>query len=185
MSGATVTIKDSGGTTLDTGTTDASGNFTTTAGCGSNRTIVVAETGYTTTTFTGQNLACGTTLTLDMSGNLDTTNYVCCGNCAYPKVLHYSWTFITPSGTHTGSATATYSGGGSWWAANFFTCLSGVFQKQVQYLDEFDVLQTCYFLPASLTCDPLNVVFHNPTEEDCPGYAAASGVTSSTYTVTA
>jgi len=184
LAGAAVTIKDAGGATVDSGTTDASGNFTTTAGCGTNRTVTVAATGYTTHDFTGQTLS-ATPLNLNMAGYLDPTNYVCCGGCAFPKLLHYSWTFVDSTGTHTGSSTATYRNDGTWWAANFFSCLSGAFVKQVQWLDEFGGTQTCYFPPTSLTCDPLNVVFHLPTEEQCPGYAAASGVTSSTYTVTA
>jgi hypothetical protein len=182
----TITIKDSGGTTLDSGTTDASGNFTSTDGCGSNRTIVVAALGYTTTTFTGQNLACGTTLSLDMTGSLDTTNYVCC-NCAVPRTINFSFSNVINGVPHSGSGTRTYVelGINAWHVAlGDLICFNGHLVLSIQYSDPDTGSISCHMLPDSISCNPFSLHFGLPTDPPCTNFAADTGMTSFSMTIT-
>ncbi len=187
--GASVTIKDSGGTTLDSGTTDEHGNFTTTAGCGSDRTVTVEATGYTTHDFTGQTLS-STTLNVNMAGHLDTTNYaICCGNCPLPKTVHYTWSsHHVVSGDHGGSGTSTFVllGVNGWHLVlGDMICQDGNPVLSISYEDTIEGgTLSCTYLPTSFTCDPLNIVFGMPPEDECPNFSASTGTTSFSMTVT-
>lgn len=188
LAGAAVTIKDSDGTELDSGTTDESGNFTTTAGCGSDRTVTIEATGYSTHDFTGQTLS-STTLNLNMAGYLDTENYAfCCGNCPLPKTIHYTWSdHHVITGDHSGSGTATYRPGNQDWPAALgsLICQDGFPVLSMTYQDPDGGTLSCTYAPTSFTCDPLNIVFGMPSDDECPGYSAGSGITAQSMTMTA
>jgi hypothetical protein len=186
LAGATVTIKDAGGTTLDSGTTDSSGNFTTTAGCGSDRTVTVAATGYSTHDFTGQTLS-ATTLSLNMAGYLDLTNYaMCCGYCPLPKVFHYTWSNVHNGVPHSGSGTATYRPGSQDWPAvlGSLMCQSGNPVLSIQYDDVNGGTILCAYAPTSFSCNPINIVFGMPPEDECPDFIASTGTTAFSMTMT-
>jgi len=106
--GATVQVKTSTGTVLDSGTTDSSGNFSTTLGCGANRTVVTSMTGYNTSTLTGQTLA--STTPLNVTLGLNSSAY-CCNPCTcttpMPQTLHFS----DGNGTCTGGSGDCQHGG--------------------------------------------------------------------------
>ncbi len=189
LAGATVTVRNSDGDTLDSGTTDDSGDWSTTAGCGSDRTVTVEATGYTTHDFTGQTLS-STTLDLSMAPYLDTDDYaICCGNCPLPKTIHYTWSsHHVVTGDHGGSGTATYRpGNGDWPAAlGAMMCQDGNPVLAVSWVDpDGGATLSCSYLPTSYSCDPLNVVWGMPPEDECPGYSADTGITAQSMTVTA
>jgi len=186
--GATVTITDSDGTTLDSGTTDASGDFVTTIACGSDRTVSIEATGYVTTDFTGQTLS-STTLNINMAGYLDLANYaMCCGNCPLPKAIHYTWSsHHVVTGDHSGSGTATYRPGNSDWPAvlGSLVCGGGSPVLSIGYDNIDGGTTSCFYAPISYTCDPLNVVFGMPPEDACPNFSASTGTTAFSMTMTA
>jgi hypothetical protein len=187
LAGASVTIKDSGGTTLDSGTTDASGNFATTAGCGSNRTVTVAATGYTTHDFTGQTLS-STVLTLNMASYMDTTNYVCCFGCPFPKTLHYTFNDIHNGVPISGSGTGTYQPSTQAWplALGSMVCSFETGAGLSLLYDDPDAgTISCLWPATSVTCNPLNIVFDTPTDPPCINFAGDTGITYFHMVVTA
>lgn len=195
--GATVTIKDSGGTTLDSGTTDSIGHFVTTEGCGDNRTVTIAATGYTTTDFTGTTLSCGTVTDIDMSTHVE-SGRVCC--CLLLKSTVLNWSAV---GTDSGGGTTTFSGTGTWndseggwllgnlWPGHpgfpvlaTLSCSSGVWFLTISYYDAFvgDFI-SCSIAGSTVECDPLNLVFDYP-DLGCTNFPDDIGYVTFVVTIT-
>jgi hypothetical protein len=184
--GATVTIKDADGSTLDSGTTDENGDFDTTAGCGSGRTVTVAATGYTTHDFTGQTLS-STPLTINMASHMNATNYVCCGGCPFPKTLHYTFNNVVHGVPHSGSGTGNYSASIGEWplVLGNMTCSYPGAALDISYDDPDVGTISCLWPATSVVCDPLNIVFDTPTDPPCDKFLADTGITLFHMVVTA
>jgi hypothetical protein len=125
LSGASVTVKTSGGTTVASGTSDGSGNFSFAGGL-ANATVVIAASRFGSQTWTGQTLLINATVIYDQTLQTDGfTNNISAGyqcfsgggaNCGYPvaNTLHCTWS-IAGAQTFTWSApfwTSSFSFGG-------------------------------------------------------------------------
>jgi len=120
LAGCSVTLKDiTTGTTVDSGTTDSSGKWDTTAAAGTYYIDFDKSPRFLTRT--------GETVTLNgtfhyyyMSGFVDTTNYNCFGKCADPvkNTLYYSDPTGPLTRTLTYNTTTTWVGEPAWTDGN-------------------------------------------------------------------
>lgn len=115
LANATVTVSR-GGTTVATGTTDASGNVTLDVVSTSSATLVVSKSRFVTSTTTTGPLPCGTNYGSILLN--PASGFICNSVCADPDplTLHLTDTF-------TGPATLTWNVGTfTWRGTNVFSC---------------------------------------------------------------